>query len=82
MVARSLIWKYETHTVSRSDWKKLCSNQSQIRVSQGKNQHEAGSDVLRGVPVAACFILVSSLADSSALEMEVACASEMLVDFH
>jgi hypothetical protein len=45
------------------------------RVFQARNQHEAGLLLI------ACFILVSCLAYSSALKMEVTCYSKMSVDF-
>jgi hypothetical protein len=43
------------------------------RISQARNQPEAGSKH--------CFMLVSCLAYSSILKMEVICSSEVLTDF-
>jgi hypothetical protein len=45
------------------------------RISQARNQHEAGSKQ------SSCYLLVSCLAYSSTLKMEATCPSEMLVEF-
>jgi hypothetical protein len=48
------------------------------RVSQMRNQHEAGSNA----PLIAYLMMASCLAYSSALNIEALCSSEMSLDFH
>jgi hypothetical protein len=77
-----IFWDIIMCTLPKVSWhveRTCCLHRQGWRIREARNRHEGGSSQTL-LPV--CFMLVSCLAYSSTLKMEVTHCSETMVDFH